>query len=233
MGKTKVVSPTIVQPCPPGMEFLGPTSGIFIRQQLEPLEVLMGYDDIQRFEIVDEDDGTRLYLAAEKKYTSCCVKCCLGSHRPFTIMVLNPAGTICLQIKRPSCGFWYLMGCCCNKVEVFTGLDVLVGKVIQPSLSCCCAELVISDAGGKECLKVHGPCHLCICCEADFPIVDISGDEIGVIHRQWGGMHCCTSDTNFQLVYPTSLDPTLKCLLIAAAFLIDFIYYEWKKDGYA
>lgn len=233
MAKT-VVTP-VVQPCPPGMEYLVPTSGIFIRQQVELCrqEVLMSYHTNNKFEILDDHDGRRLYLAAEQKQTSCCVRFWLGSHRPFSILVLNPTGAICLRMKRP-CGFWCLMGYCCNDVEVFTGLDVLVGKVFQPMHmhSCCCTEFVISDAVGKKCLKVHGPCHICICCEADFPILDTSGDEIGVIHKQWGGTQCCTSATNFEVVYPANLDPTMKCLLIAAAFLIDFMYYEWKKENY-
>ncbi len=172
----------------------------------------------------------RIYFAGEQ--TDCMLRYCLGSTRPFTILILNQIGAVCLRIHRP-CGLWFLTGCCCNEVEVFTGMEVLVGKVMQSTCNCCCGEFLIFDAVGNKCLIVKGPCHMCMCCEAFFPIMDTSGTEIGMIHKQWGGclQEMCTRATNFDIVYPVNLDATMKCLLIAATFLIDFMYFERKNDN--
>lgn len=218
--------------CPPGMEFLISTSLIIVRQTIELLEAFTGIDTNNRYEVLDAG-GRRLYLAAEQ--TNCCVRMCYGSRRPFTILILNNHGGICLKVRRTcGCCFFMWAGCCCNKLEIYTGTDVYIGKVTQNFCDCFCPRFSVYDADGHKCMKIVGPCHMCLCCSVHFKVKDTNGNEVGEIHKKWGGFvkEAFTTADTFGVSFPMDLDPRIKTLLLGAVFLIDFMYFENRgKDN--
>jgi len=212
--------------CPQGMEYLLNTSMVLVRQQIEMLEAFTGFDTNNRYEVLDMA-GRRIYLAAEQSF--CCVRWCYGVRRPWTIIVLNNQGGMCLRIKKKcTCCFCLCCGCCCNEIQIHTATDIYLGKVTQDCCECCCPHFTVWDGEGNKALTIKGPCNCCMCCTVKFHVKDLEGNEVGLIQKKWGGVikEAFTTADTFGVTFPMHMDPRLKTLLLGSVLLIDFMYFE-------
>lgn len=93
----------------------------------------------------------------------------------------------------------------------------------------------VCDANGDAVLNIKGPfCTFsCKCGDVEFPVSSLDGQQIGKISKQWGGIKEAIIDAdNFGCTFPLDLDVKVKATLLAAVFLIDFMYFEkTKKDA--
>ena len=119
-----------------------------------------------------------------------------------------------------------------ESVQVFDGAENLVGSVIQKfKLWPLCGKFEVSDAEGKVNYIIETPClvtTLCILPEAKFMVKDMEGNEVGLISKVFGDMtiEAFTDSDKFQVIFPEGCEPKMKALLLAAAILFDYIFYE-------
>ncbi|XP_070561861.1 phospholipid scramblase 3-like [Ptychodera flava] len=107
-----------------------------------------------------------------------------------------------------------------------------------PRQYCWVAEFDILDANREPVLIVKGPCCICqgVCCTWDQVFQILTKDkktEIGnKLSKQWGGLarEMFTNATNFSAEFPIDLDVKVKATLLAACFLIDFMFFENKNN---
>ncbi|CAL8124632.1 unnamed protein product [Orchesella dallaii] len=174
--------------------------------------------------------GRRLFFAAENSDTFSLF--CMGSCRPWNILLFDQGGNAVMQGRRTS-------SCCCSglcsnevKVTSTTGLDL--GSISQNN-SCCTGSWNVHDTQGNNILLIQGPeCSVCCpsaatCFEAEFLIKTVQGgNQIGKITKSFSGFmrEMFTAADTFCVEYPVDLHVNIKAVLIYGAFMIDFIYYE-------
>ncbi|XP_040090295.1 phospholipid scramblase 2 [Oryx dammah] len=212
--------------CPPGLEYLTQIDQLLIHQQVELLEVLIGFETNNKYEIKNSL-GQRIYFAAED--TDCCTRNCCGPARPFTMKILDNMGREVITLERPlrctSCCF----PCCLQEIEIQAPPGVPVGYVTQ-TWHPCLPKLTIQNERREDVLKISGPCIVCSCCtDIDFEVKSL--DEkyvVGKISKHWSGLikELFTDVDNFGIQFPLDLDVKMKAVMLGACFLIDFMVFE-------
>ncbi|XP_078266282.1 phospholipid scramblase 1-like [Rhinoraja longicauda] len=212
--------------CPPGLEPLLQMDKIAIFQKFEPIEVILGIETINRYEIKNNLDQ-RVYYALEKSNV-CCRLCC-GSNRALKIRILDDSDTEIMCLKRSlrcqSC--W--CPCCLQELEVQAPPGTTIGYVVQ-KWSPCFPKMAVQNKNRHTVLRICGPCCQCGCCKpVHFKIKSMNKKEIiGNIAKNWSGLllEAFTDADNFEVTFPMNLDVNIKAVLLGATFLIDFMYFE-------
>ena len=114
------------------------------------------------------------------------------------------------------------------KVESPPGTPV---GMVQQKLTKVYPEYYIKDATGAQVLKIRGPCCMCKFCDIDFIICTLEGEEIGKVTRQFSAASLAkdyigVNSDSFGITFPIDLDVKIKAVLLAACFLIDFMFFE-------
>ena len=121
--------------------------------------------------------------------------------------------------------------CCLQEIEVTAGSE-RVGSVRQ-TFSCSHSNFEIRDEKGKVVLHLRGPVYPsdgCLnigsLCSGEFKVM--AGDtEIGKVEKQFGAARDVLTDAdNFGVTFPLDLQVKCKLTLLAAVFLIDYMFYE-------
>ncbi|XP_043601154.1 phospholipid scramblase 1-like [Bombus pyrosoma] len=209
--------------CPPGLEYLIVLDRLYIRQRLELMEVVVGWETENKY-LVTNVSGQPLFYIMEE--SNICARLCLGTLRSCELHVGDTNHREVLRMVRPC----RCSGCCCfccmQMLEVYSG-DMLLGSVTEnchifrPSFS-------IRDASGKTVLRIKGPCFRC-CGNVTYKIKSADGvHRVGEIKKKWSGFttEVFTDADNFSLRFPVDLDVKIKAVLLGACILIDFMYFE-------
>ena len=188
-----------------------------VRQQVEMLEAFTGFETKNRYVITDME-GQELMFAAETG-GGFILRQFLKSARPFTIQIVDKAGTNLLTIKRPFKFFFF-------KADIFSPDGKLLGS-IQRRWSLFRRIYSVLDATGTEKFKLFGP----ILHPWTFNILQ-DGQEIGKITKKWSGLgkEMFTKADNFGITYEAGLEPDDKDVLLGAVFLIDFAHFEKSNN---
>ncbi|XP_021252756.1 phospholipid scramblase 1 [Numida meleagris] len=218
--------------CPPGLEYLTQIDQILIHQQIELLEIFIGFESNNKYEIKNSL-GQRVYFAAEE--TDCCTRNCCGPARPFTIKIMDNLGHEVIRLERPlrcsSCCF----PCCLQEIEIQAPPGTPVGYVVQ-NWHPCLPKFTIQDEKRTDVLKISGPCVVCSCCEdVNFEVKTLDEvSNIGRISKQWSGFlkEAFTDTDNFGVSFPMDLDVKMKAVMLGACFLIDFMFFESIGDSH-
>lgn len=220
--------------CPPGLQPLLSMDHLMVCQKTEMLEVFSGFEGANKYEVKTGKEGQVMFYAKEDN--DCCTRMVCGNSRPFEMNIMNTQGQEVMRLDRPlrcsSC--WY--PCCLQKVEVQSPPGTVIGTVEQ-EWSICDIKLAIKNEGGDTVLMLKkSTCCICdsnCCQDVDFPILtmDDNPQEVGKISKQWTGVmkEAFTDADNFGVNFPVDLDVKIKATLMAAVFLIDFMYFE-KDD---
>ncbi|KAJ2739079.1 hypothetical protein H4R23_000714 [Coemansia sp. Cherry 401B] len=75
-------------------------SSLRVTRQLEMLNVLLGFEQANRYALVDPQGNAAGFMVEEETATSVFSRQVYGKHRPFSILVLDPSGNACLRIRR-------------------------------------------------------------------------------------------------------------------------------------
>ncbi|ESP00896.1 hypothetical protein LOTGIDRAFT_200611 [Lottia gigantea] len=216
--------------CPPGLQYLTQVDQLMVKQKLEAIEAVTGFETNNKYEITNSM-GQRIYQAVED--TCCCTRNCCGASRPFDIKILDNTRKQVIHLSRPLRCSTCWCPCCLQKVTVEAPPGKTVGYVRQ-AWSCCKPKFKINDASDQTILRIKGPCcQWNICGDIDFDVT--SADEstdVGRISKQWTGLakEMFTDADNFGMSFPLDLDVKIKSVMLGAVFLIDFMFFEKDKD---
>lgn len=236
----------IGQPMDP-YAILGRFPSLKIKEKVQLAEILVGFEQPEKYMISDPSSNMDLFIAAERGNGMLGVlgrNVMSGGSRPFTLdigMLVGPGQPPVnfVTLERP-----FACTCCClNRPEVdvinaITGMKI--GSVVEP-FACCSYNLVIKDASGAEVLEIkHGCCDCslmcwgcpCGCQETDFQIYDKNGSTVGHIRRQFNmeqamgaltGVH--VDADQFRVDFQDVQHPEWKAMILATALFLDFCYF--------
>ncbi|XP_071165694.1 phospholipid scramblase 1-like isoform X1 [Mytilus edulis] len=215
--------------CPKGLEYLASVDQLLVKQKVEAIEAITGFETNNKYEIVNSL-GQRVYQAVED--TCCCTRNCCGSTRPFDIKIMDNRNTEVIHLSRglrcSSC--W--CPCCLQRVTVEAPPGQVVGYVSQ-AWSLCKPRFKIENAEGETVLRIKGPC--CqweMCGDIEFDVhTEDETTFVGRVTKQWTGLgkELFTDADNFGISFPVDLDIKMKAVMIGAVFLLDFMFYENNK----
>lgn len=213
--------------------YLTNATSFHVKQKVELLEALVGWETGNKYSVMDQG-GNKIFYVGEE--SNMCGRQCCGARRPFTLTVKDTAGQNVLVMDRNlDCS------CCCGLVcpdslQVTTPSGQLLGS-IEEEFSILYPMFKIKDAAGNVVLRIQGP--MCAVtfgrCTGDavFRVLNSQGASVGTISKEWGGLvrEFLTDADNFSISFPYDLDPSVKAVLLAALFLIDYEYFEENGGG--
>lgn len=136
-----------------------------------------------------------------------------------------------IQLQRHQrCSICCCLPCCLQRIDVYAPPGNPVGSVVQ-EWSCCASSFTIRDAGNSVAFNMRGPlCKLKGIEEVSFTMTDgTTGALIGKITRLCQGpglQHIKEQQDQFVASFPQEIDVGLKACILAAAILIDFMFFE-------
>lgn len=216
--------------CPPGLEYLATLDQLLIKQKVEVLELMTGFETANKYNVLNSL-GQQIYKAKED--TDCCTRQMCGPGRPFEMIIKDNEEREVIHLNRPlrcqACCF----PCCLQELEVSSPPGTIVGTIEQQwSIY---PRFTVKDQDGNVILKIKGPlCPISCCGDVDFKVLSSDGGtEVGKISKQWTGLarEAFTDADNFGISFPGDLDVRAKATLLGAVFLIDFMFFETKKNN--
>ncbi|OWA53013.1 Phospholipid scramblase 2 [Hypsibius exemplaris] len=215
---------------PPGLEYLTTLDHLLISQKVELLEAFTGFDTNNKYIILNEH-GQQVYYAVED--TDFCTRQCFGSMRPFEIGILDHAQREVIHISRPLACMNCCYPCCLQTMDV-TASGQPIG-FIEQEWSLCNPLFRVLNEQREPVLKIQGPCMTCsFCGNVEFQVLSSDGQmQVGMISKKWSGLaqEMFTNADNFGVHFPMDLSVDVKATLLAATFLIDFMYFENTKNN--
>ncbi|PIK54843.1 hypothetical protein BSL78_08272 [Apostichopus japonicus] len=223
--------PPAIPGCPPGLEYLTQLDQILVHQQVELFEAFTGIETKNRYQIKNAL-GQQMFFAYEE--SELCMRLCCGPQRSFMMHVLNNLNQEVLRVVRP---FQCCSGAAVRRAAI-TVPSPSPSSLLLAKGSKWKAHYEILDANMEPVLKIWGPCCFCqaVCCtcDIDFKLMTLQeSQEIGKISKQWAGIakECFTKADNFGMQFPLDLDVKVKGTLLGALFLIEFMFFEQKKNN--
>uniref|UniRef100_A0A5F8G220 Phospholipid scramblase n=1 Tax=Monodelphis domestica TaxID=13616 RepID=A0A5F8G220_MONDO len=214
--------------CPPGLEYLSQLDKIMVYQQVEALELMTRFESNNRYE-VKNSMGQMIYMVLED--TDDVTRNAYKELRPFVLRVVDCMGREIMRMQRP-----FRCTCCCfccscamQELEVQSPPGVSLGYIRQ-HWGCCKANFSIENEKKEHVMNMNGPCSPCACgSDVVYRVKSLDGTDIGSISRQWPG---CLQESvaevdNFEISFPLDLSITMKAMIFAACFLIDFMFFEY------
>lgn len=218
--------------CPPGLEYLTRIDQLLVHQQLQILEMLVPYEQQNKY-VVKNTMGQFIFMANEE--SDLASRCCLGSCRPFEMALLDYRSVEVMRLYRPLRCDSCLCFCCLQVMDIHAPPGTVIGSLRQ---ECTVVYPLFSvlDSRGNVTLQIQGPfCTTAtLCNDIVFDITTKDGKtKIGQITKNWTGIlrEAFTDIDNFTVVFPIDLDVRMKAVLLGAAFLIDFIFFENGATG--
>lgn len=221
---------------------------LFIKQKIELLEVLTGFETENRYEVYDGTKSQHLFKA--KEVSDCCARICCANMRAFNMGVMmagfKDLSASWLTYSRPfKCVFP-----CCNRPVLYAKKCVPAAAEGVPHFAsstnpfaCCSMVFEIRNDKDEVVYRVDGSscqagmfcmCPCSPCNKITFPILPADGSpvQLGVIEKQWSGCgkEAFTDADNFFIEFPDGATPEMKAIMLGTVFLIDFLYFENKQN---
>ncbi|MCX4243470.1 phospholipid scramblase-related protein [Paraliomyxa miuraensis] len=196
---------------------LARASALVIRQQKELLEVFTDFETKNRYAIQLPDGQTAFYAAETGGGAWAFItRSFLKARRPFTMDLLDPTGGMALRLERPWTWFF-------SELHVRDAQGQRLGMIDQ-RFAFLSRRFVILDPTGRELAQIHGP----LWRPWTFRILQPDGQEVGRITKKWSGLlvEAFTDADTFGVEMSPGMDARLRPLVLAATFLIDFLYFE-------
>ncbi|KAL5020112.1 hypothetical protein ScPMuIL_003004 [Solemya velum] len=205
---------------PMGLAYLMGLDEVRIHQHFDTLEVVVGWERNNKYRICNNQDQQFMYA---KEETDCMTRQCCGPNRDFVIHITDNNMQELVRLDRPLRCHGYF-GWCCFLQE----MDIQSPQAWTPWVP----KYDVIDATGVAQFQILGECCFCMPCQdIPFKIVDMHGQEVGQIIKHWGGCREIMGGVNdFSVHFPREMDVMKKALLLGATFLIDFEFFERKKN---
>ncbi|XP_049455454.1 phospholipid scramblase family member 5 [Epinephelus fuscoguttatus] len=169
---------------------------------------------------------SQLFAAVEE--SSCvCLQCC-GPARACSLQGFDCQGQQVFYFERPFRVDACCLGCCLMEMRAFTPQKHLIGTVHQ-RWSMFTPLLEVCDSEGASIIRIQGSCCPYRCfSNQQFQIVSNIGEKIGTIWKKWPGFNDEHNMDHeyFGLEVPLSMESQTKMLLLAATFLLNYMFFE-------
>jgi uncharacterized protein YxjI len=192
------------------------SDSLVVRQHKEMTEVFTDIETRNRYSIRLPDGRTVLHAAETGKGALAFLsRNLLANKRPFHISLRDDAGRSAMELRRPWTWFF-------SRLEV-CGEDGRLLGTIQQRFSVFAKRFSVRDASGAELATLHGPLFR----PWTFQVL-VRGRELGRISKEWSGLlrEAFTDADTFGVQFGVGMDAQLRTLVLAATFLIDFLYFE-------
>lgn len=189
---------------------------LLIHQLVDFSEMILPFEARNRYEIRDKD-GEHLFFAYElggNRLFAWLLRSLLVSYRPFSIRVTDKDQQDLLSINRPF-RFYF------HRADVYENGDWI--GAIQRGFSLINKFFRVLDKDGNILCEIKGP----IWRPWTFNIMQ-NNKIYGKIRKSWRGWagEVLTDSDTFGIQFPDGATREEKKVLLAAVFLIDFIYFE-------
>ncbi|XP_053638581.1 phospholipid scramblase 1-like [Cherax quadricarinatus] len=219
----------------PGLENLAQMDQVFIKQQFEVFEILSGCEMNNKYALKDSR-GQQFMMARED--TDCCTRQCCGPARAFEMGLFDNQEQEILHLSRPYKCSSCCCPCCLQTLEVSCpSTGATLGSIHQEWGFCTpmSGKFSVKNISDDTLLTIQGPC-CAVGCGSDVVfkvLTDDGSSEVGEIVKVWRGWcaEALTDDENFKVTFPVDLEVQIKALLLGAAFLIDFLYFETQRNN--
>lgn len=221
-GKWMPLPSTSVK-CPPGLEYLSILDKLFVVQEPKIVEALTGYEECNKYGILNEL-GENVYYAAEE--SDCFLSC--GPIRPFEMKVINSAANEVIALNRPIRCQSCFCPCLLQELEVMAPPGTTIGYVKQ-EWSITRTKFSIQNAEHEKILNILGPCCSCkCCCDVNFKVYSPDGKNVGKISKKhWNLSKEAFANVDvFGISFPMDLDVAMKAVMLGACILIDYMFFE-------
>lgn len=233
---------------------LSGAKSVFIKQTIEWVEMVSGYETPNRYQVYYKNQGDSHYtmLFSCKEISDYCSRqCCSGEARPFTMNIKHVSNsnieTDFTQNNFAVLNKPYKCSCFCLARPELTGsfssIDgPMFGKISQP-YTCLDPVFQCYNSSGQIAYSITTDCCQCgFCCRGGCGMFEaitfhiFSGDKcdskmtnnaVGRIVKHSMGIQSLVSDAdNFEVFFPLDATPENKLTLIAAALMIDYQFFE-------
>ena len=221
--------------------------GLFIKQKIELLEIMTGFETENKYNVYALDPATgskgkKIFKAKEK--SECCERQYCGPKRGFRIEVKTDAEPKVLGFSFEREFAWECFCLCRSTLRVVNPANQVIADVHHP-FNCCETILHIRGPDGTVWYRI-GSGYYCnqmgFFCKCPCPACQIiqfkimppnSDEEVGVIERSWQGCarSLYTDSDNFYIVFPKDANGPQRAALFAAVFVLDFIHFEEKQNN--
>ncbi|XP_024246678.1 phospholipid scramblase 1 [Oncorhynchus tshawytscha] len=178
------------------------------------------------YSIATGDSSEQLFVAVEE--SSCmCLQCC-GPARSCSLQGFDRQARQIFLFERPLRVDACCLGCCLMEMRVYTPQRQLIGSVRQ-QWSMFTPLLEVCDSDGTSTIRIQGSCcpYRCLS-NQEFQVVSAIGEKIGSIWKKWPGFNeeCNMDHEYFGLEIPQDMTSQTKLLLLAATFLLNYMFFE-------
>ena len=90
---------------PQGLEYLASVDHLLVKQQLEVLEVMTGWEDNNKYRVFNSL-GQDVFYAKEDN--DCCTRMCCGSGRPFEMNIVDNLGKEVMHLGQCSSLYYFM-----------------------------------------------------------------------------------------------------------------------------
>jgi len=210
------------QACPPGLEYFSKLNKLVIKQKIELLEALTGYEQENRYDVFNEFEQ-KVYQAKED--SECCQRQWCGASRTIDMRLVDASDREVMHFKRPFAQMC-CNRCCLSVLTIEAPVGTPIGAVRQMPGNCK-REFHVECPEGNHVLTIDCP-HACkcFCCSVPYPVLDLQGEQVGKISVVFAWKSLVTDANNFFIEFDETLDVKLKACLMGGLFLIDFMFYE-------
>lgn len=235
---TWMQAPGAIPGCPPGLEYLAQIDQLIVKQQIELLEALTGFETRNRYRVFN-NLGQQVYFAQEE--SDCCMRYMCGPARAFEIIITDNNGLAVMKFRRE---FKCCAGCCwCANSEgcaFYLYVEAPPGNpvgYVRQEQSSWKPNFSLYTTDDQPLARIHGPCCICncpCCGDVEFPVMSPDDtNQIGRVAKQWSGAlrEWLTDADTFSVTFPMDMDVRMKAVMFGALFLIDFMYFEKQNNN--
>ncbi|XP_016770420.1 uncharacterized protein LOC409636 isoform X2 [Apis mellifera] len=195
-------------------------------QQIVDLNTLLGKSE-KRFQYrVKIPKAETLFLAMEEKTESRSSgwNCSNLIHDHLVLNVVDRSGETTFVMNMDT-NLTYIF----NKLHRMTVKSRNLIGTVEENFNMIGSSFTVYDAIRNKLCNIYGP-NVCSCCmyqEAQFQVISIDGThQMASLMHQWdNNLH----DYVLLITFPTEMSTKLKSLLLAAAFLLEYMYFKQVK----
>lgn len=223
---------------PQGLEYLLSVDQLLVKQQIELLEALTGWETKNRYKVTNSMGQQVMYV---QEQSTCLMRQCCGPARALNLHITDNNNQEIMRISKEfACGCCCCISCC-GSCSMELVVEAPVGNVIgyiKQEQSWWKMHVAVYDERHNLIGKIRGMCCPCVCCccphDLDYPVT--TGDEtvtMGNVAKQWTGCikESFTDADNFSITFPLDLDAKMKALMFAAAFQVEYLQFEHQQNN--